>query len=71
MISPSNKVTVTGTDGLVLTLTPRTGAFSGHFLYPGTRKVTAFGGVIYQKPTSAGFGLFPDGDEWGEVDISP
>jgi len=69
-ISVTDKVTVSGTDGLVLTLTPRTGAFSGHFLYPGTKKVTAFGGVIYQKPTPEGFGLFPDGNEWGEVQIS-
>jgi hypothetical protein len=69
-ISLTNKVTVTGTDSLVLTLTPKTGAFTGHFLYPGTKKTTAISGVIYQKPTPEGLGLFPDGDTFGQVQIS-
>jgi hypothetical protein len=55
---------------VVLLLNPHTGGFSGHFLNPSTEKKTLFSGAIYQKPTPAGFGLFPGTDEAGSVDIS-
>ena len=71
-IAANDKVTVTGTSGVTLTLTPKTGAFSGKFLYPGTNKKTAFGGVIYQKmPPPAGFGLFLGADQSGGLEIAP
>jgi hypothetical protein len=70
-IPATNKVTVSGTNDVALTLTPSTGAFSGHFLYPGTDKKTLFDGVIYQKPSLEGLGLFPGADQYGGVEITP
>ena len=71
-ISSRNHVTVSGTDDgrVTLTLTPSTGAFSGSFLYPGMRKRTPFDGVIYQKPTPTGFGLFLGPDQSGNLQIT-
>jgi len=69
-VSSKGKVTVSGTNGVTLTVTPGTGAISGHFLYPGTDKKTPFSGMIYQKPTPAGFGLFLGNEQCGELEIS-
>ena len=69
-IAANSKVTVSGTSGVTLTLTPKTGAFSGKFIYPGTNKKTSFGGVIYQMPTAAGIGNFMGADQCGHVEIS-
>lgn len=70
-VSSRGKATVSGTNGVTLSLSPGTGAFSGHFLYPGTDKKTPFSGVIYQKPApAAGYGLFLGADQSGEVDIT-
>ena len=70
-VSTRNRVVVTGSGNVTMTLTPGTGAFSGHFLYPVTKKNTSFGGVIYQKPPPAvGFGLFLGADQCGGVEIS-
>ena len=71
-IPSGDVVTVSGTNGVTVTLTRGTGAFSGQFLYPGTNRKTGFGGVIYQKPAPpAGYGLFRGPDQSGEVEISP
>jgi len=70
-IASTEKVSVSGTSGITLTLTPKTGAFSGKFLYPGTDKKTSFSGVIYQKLPSIGFGLFMGADQCGALKITP
>jgi hypothetical protein len=71
-ISSKGNVTVTGiyNAAVTLSLTPRTGAFTGKFLYPGTNDKTTFSGVIYQKPVSAGFGLFLGPAQSGSVEIT-
>jgi len=70
-VSSKGKVTVSGTNGVTLTLTPATGAFKGTFLCPATSKKTSFGGVIYQKPPSAsGYGLFLGAGQCGGVEIT-
>jgi hypothetical protein len=69
-ISSKGKVTVSGVNGLSITLTPAKGTLTGHFLYPGTNKKTSFGGIIYQKPTPAGFGLFLGPDQAGGLQIT-
>ncbi len=72
-ISSKDKVTVTGADaGVKLTLTLATGAFTGTFLDPANNNTkTPFGGVIYEKPSAAGSGLFLGTDQSGGVDITP
>jgi hypothetical protein len=69
MISSRSKVTASGDGHVTMTLNPTTGAIAGTFLYPGTNKRTTFGGVFYQKPTPAGFGLFLGSDQSGTVEI--
>jgi hypothetical protein len=69
-ISVNSKVIVTGSQGVTITLTPATGAFTGSFKYPVTDKKTTFGGVIYQKPASAGYGLFMGTDQTGSVQVT-
>jgi hypothetical protein len=73
MISSKSKVTVKGVNhgGISVTLTPSTGAFTGAFHYPVTGKVTPFGGVIYQKPSASGYGLFLGKNQAGSVEIDP
>jgi len=66
-----NKVTITGTNEITLTVTPRTGAFNGHYLNPATNKKAPLSGVIYQKPASAGYGLFLGADQSGPLEITP
>jgi hypothetical protein len=71
-ISSTEKVTVTGPTpitGTTVTITPRTGVFTGKFPDPITKKETPFGGVIYKKPSAAGFGLFLGTDQTGSVGI--
>ena len=70
-ISSREKVTVSGANngGVTLTLKTSTGAFGGKFTYPPTNERTIFGGVIYQKPASAGFGLFLGTDQSGGLEI--
>jgi outer membrane protein assembly factor BamB len=59
-----------GSAGLTLSIVPSTGAFTGRFPFPGTNKATVYSGVIYQKPTTYGSGLFLSSTESGEVIIS-
>ncbi len=71
-ISSRDKVTVTGTDaGVEVIPTLATGAFTGTFLDPANNNTkTPFGGVIYEKPSAEGFGLFLGTDQSGGVEIS-
>lgn len=48
-----------------------TGEFSGKFSYPGMSATKPFGGVIYQKPAPAGFGMFLGTEGCGAVEITP
>ncbi len=71
-ISSTDIVTVNGVNhgAVTVTLTPASGAFTGTFDYPGTNTVTAFGGVIYQKPAPTGYGLFLGTSQAGSVEIT-
>lgn len=71
-ISTHDIVTVTGvnTGHVSVQLTPGNGAFSGGFHNPEVPGVTLFSGVIYQKPTPSGFGLFLGSSQSGAVDLS-
>jgi hypothetical protein len=71
-ISSGETVTVKGINhgDVTLTLTPATGAFTGTFKYPATGATTPFGGVIYEKPSRAGYGLFVTPDTTGKVNIT-
>jgi hypothetical protein len=55
---------------ITVKLTPETGAFRGMFQYPGTGSMTSFSGVIYEKPSPTGFGLFPGAGQIGGVQIT-
>jgi hypothetical protein len=72
MISSKGRVTVTGPNNGSVTraLIAATGAFNGKFFPPGEHKATPFGGVIYEKPAAAGYGLFLGTDQCGTVEIS-
>jgi hypothetical protein len=73
-ISPSGKVTIDRANNdanVSLAVFPATGLFSGTVLLPVSRKEASFGGVIYQKPAPAGFGLFMDTGACGTVEIAP
>jgi uncharacterized repeat protein (TIGR03803 family) len=69
----NNTVTITGSNqgGVTLTLTPATGTFGGKFHFPATGKLTPYGGVIYEKPDRAGYGIFMGTDQSGGVGITP
>ena len=70
-VSSGDKVSVSGSNDVTITLTLGTGAFSGKFLDPVTDKKTSFSGVIYQEPApGAGYGMFLGTDECGSVKIS-
>jgi hypothetical protein len=71
-ISTHNLVTVTGvnTGTVSVQLTPSNGVFSGAFRNPEVPGVTLFTGVIYQKPTPGGFGLFLGSTQSGAVELS-
>jgi hypothetical protein len=49
----------------------RPGAFSGAFPFPATKRPKAFSGVIYNKPTPGGYGLFLGTNQSGTVEITP
>lgn len=72
MLSPPHTFTVTnpGTDKLKMTVTASNGVFKGTFVYPGDKKPTAFGGVLFQDQIDGGgFFLGPNGS--GAVSLSP
>ena len=71
-ISSRDAVTVIGsnTGGVTVKLLPATGQFSGTFRNPALTGSTPFGGVIYQKPSPGGFGLFLGTNQSGAVSLS-
>ncbi len=69
-LNASDKVTLCMTNGFKLTLTARTGLFSGSFINPATSKPTMFKGTLLQKQND-GAGLFLGMDQTGFVTIEP
>ena len=69
-LAANNKVSACGTNGCKLTITARTGLFSGSFVNPATAKSTAFRGALFQKQND-GAGLFLGTDQSGFVTIGP
>jgi hypothetical protein len=69
-LNVNNKVSLCGTNGCKLTITTRTGLFSGSFVNPATAKSTAFRGALLQKQ-NVGAGLFLGADQTGFVTVEP
>lgn len=70
-ISSKGRITVSGTNRISLILSPGAGTFTGHFMDPGTNKLTPIDGVIYERPSpAAGYGQFLGSDGCGELEIS-
>jgi hypothetical protein len=69
-LNTNDKITLCVTNGFKLTLTARTGLFSGSFVNPATSKSTMFKGALLQKQND-GAGLFLDTDQTGFVTIEP
>jgi uncharacterized repeat protein (TIGR03803 family) len=65
-VSPPNQGSLN-----LLSISPATGVFGGRFLNPVTNKQTPFSGIIYQKPTPQGYGLFLGTDQSGPVSLIP
>jgi hypothetical protein len=72
VISSTGAVTVSGPNygDVTIKVKPDTGEFSGTFTNPGSAAATPFTGVIYQKPTPGGFGMFLDSDQSGAVTLT-
>jgi hypothetical protein len=72
-ISSKYAVTITGANakGTSVRIVARPGAFSGAFPFPATKRPKAFSGVIYNKPTPGGYGLFLGTNQSGTVEITP
>lgn len=71
-VSSGDRLSVSGINQgeVTLKLIPATGAFSGTFHYPVTGARASFSGVIYEKSSPAGFGLFLGADQIGGVQIT-
>jgi hypothetical protein len=69
-LNPNNKVTLCVTNGFKLTITARTGLFSGSFVNPVTSKPTTFKGALLQKQND-GAGFFLGTDQTGFVTVEP
>ena len=69
-LNTNNKITLCVTNGFKLTLTARTGLFSGSFVNPATSKPTTFKGALLQKQND-GAGLFSGTDQTGFVTVEP
>ena len=71
-LSIDNKVTSDATvlKSLVVTIVPSTGAFSGSFLHPDTKKTTKHYGVLLQK-TNEGVGIVLGATTTGSVLLAP
>ena len=71
-LNTNNKVTLCVTNGFKLTITPKTGLFSGTFVNPATSKPMKFNGALFQKQNDgAGFCLGPDQTGFVTVEPSP
>jgi uncharacterized repeat protein (TIGR03803 family) len=73
LIPAVGRITVSGVNmgSITLSILPTTGVFSGTFIDPTTNRRAGYGGVIYQKPSPEGFGLFLSGSQAGGVEINP
>ena len=69
-LAANNKVSLCGTNGCKLTITTRTGLFSGSFVNPATAKSATFRGALFQKQND-GAGLFLGTDQTGFVTVEP
>ena len=69
-LGTNNKVSLCVTNGFKLTVTAKTGAFSGSFINPATAKALTFKGVLFQKQND-GAGYFLGPDQTGFVAIEP
>jgi hypothetical protein len=69
-LNTNNKVTLCSTNGLKLTVTTKTGLFSGSFVNPVTARPTVFRGALFQKQND-GAGLFLGTDQTGFVTVEP
>jgi hypothetical protein len=69
-LNTNNKVTLCTTNGFKLTITTKTGLFSGSFVNPATSKPTKFNGALLQKQND-GAGLFLGTDQTGFVAVEP
>ena len=69
-LNTNNKVTLCVTNGFKLTITARTGLFSGSFVNPATSKPTTFKGALLQKQND-GAGFFTGTDQTGFVTVEP
>ncbi len=69
-LNTNDKVTLCVTNGFKLTLTARTGLFSGSFINPSTSKPLTFKGALLQKQND-GAGLFLGTDQTGFVTVEP
>lgn len=69
-LNANDKVTLCVTNGFKLTLTARTGLFSGSFVNPATSKPTMFKGALLQKQND-GAGLFLGTDQTGFITVEP
>lgn len=69
-LNANDKVTLCATNGLKLTLTAKTGLFSGSFINPATSKPMTFKGALLQKQND-GAGLFLGTDQTGFVTVEP
>ena len=69
-LNTNNKVTLCVTNGFKLTVTPKTGLFSGSFVNPATSKPMTFKGALFQKQND-GAGFFLGPDQTGFVAVEP
>ena len=69
-LNTNNKVTLCVTNGFKLTITTKTGLFSGNFINPVTSKPTTFKGALFQKQNN-GAGFFLGTDQTGFVAVEP
>ena len=69
-LNTNNKVTLCGTNAFKLTITTKTGLFSGSFINPATTRPTVFAGVLFQKQND-GAGFFLGTDQTGFVTVEP
>jgi hypothetical protein len=69
-LNTANMITLCVTNGFKLTITTKTGLFSGSFVNPNTSKPTKFNGALLQKQND-GAGLFLGTDQTGFVAVEP
>jgi hypothetical protein len=69
-LDANNRTSSCVTNGFKVTITARTGLFSGSFVNPVTAKPTVFRGALFQKQND-GAGFFLGADQTGFVTLTP